>query len=294
MRPADDEQLHRVVAVIERVVGNETLGAYLFGSAVLGKGLRPDSDLDVLAVLERRTSRAEKVALVDALLAISGRETETGTWRRVELTLVVQSEVRPWRYPPSMDFQYGDWLRGSFETGSVEPWLTRVNPDLATLITMVIFANRPLLGPPPGDLLESVPRADLLRAGMDGIETLRDDIASDTRNVLLTLARIWTTVVTANIRSKDAAADWALDRLPGEYVPTLVRARAAYLGGGQETWPPTELGDAAACADYMISEIRHAHGKPAPPKSMSGDPTRSSSSRSSRSHPTRPSPRPPQ
>jgi predicted nucleotidyltransferase len=256
MRPEDDEQLRRVVSVIEQVLGEETLGAYLFGSAVLDGGLRPASDLDVFAVLRRRTSGEEKVALVGALLAISGRKTDTGRWRRVELTVVVQSEVRPWRYPPTMDFQFGDWLRGEFENGNVEPWRTRVNPDLAVLITMVILANHPLLGPPPAVLLDPVPSADLCEAAMHGIESLRSEIASDTRNVLLTFARIWATVVTRTIRPKDAAADWALNRLPDQYRPALARARAGYLADEQETWSQTALAGAVAYVDYVVSELR--------------------------------------
>lgn len=258
MTPEDDEQLHRVVSVIDQVLGDAALGVYLFGSAVLGWGLRPDSDFDVFAVLQRPTSHDEKVVLVDHLLAISGRRTETGRWRRVELTLVVQSEVRPWRYPPTMEFQYGDWLRGDFEKGNVEPWPTRVNPDLAALITMVILANQPLVGPPPAALLDPVPEADLLQAVTHGIESLRDDIASDTRNVVLTFARIWMTIVTGTIGSKDAAADWALDRLPDQYRPVLARARAGYFAEEQETWPRAVLPDVVAHVDYVISEIQRA------------------------------------
>lgn len=264
MTPEDEDQLQRVVSVVEEVLPEITLGAYLFGSAVLG-GVRPDSDVDVLAVLQRRTSRKEKVALVESLLAFSGRRTETGRWRHVELTLVVHSEVRPWRYPPMMDFQYGDWLRSEFESGNVEPWPTRVKPDLATLIAMVLLANRPLLGPPAADLLDPIPKADLLEAATDGIESLREDLASDTRNVLLTFARIWTTAVTGTIRSKDAAADWALERLPDQHRTVLARARAGYLGREHESWPPALLAEAAAHVDYVIRKIRDAPGEIEPP-----------------------------
>ena len=84
-------------------------------------------------VSKRQTTRDEKQRLVDRLLAISGRSTPDGPLRRVELTIVVESEVNPWRYPPSFDFQYGDWLRSEFESGNVEPWTTTTNPDLAAL-----------------------------------------------------------------------------------------------------------------------------------------------------------------
>jgi|SRR3989304_2916709 len=209
---ADQQQVDRALALVRDVLDSDTVAAYLFGSAVFG-GLRPESDLDMLVVSKRSTTRAEKQRLVQGLLAASGRRTQQGVWRRVELTIVVQRDVKPWRHPPRFDFQYGDWLRSEFESGDFEPWPT-VNPDLAVLITMVVLANSPLLGPPPAEIFDPVPNDDLLRAMVGDIERLRRDIDSDTRNVLLTLARIWSTVATGAIRSKDAAADWVLERLP--------------------------------------------------------------------------------
>ena len=57
-------------------------------------------------------ARPERQALVDGLLPISGSRAGA---RSIELTVVVQPEVRPWRYPPTGDFLYGDWLRDDFE-----------------------------------------------------------------------------------------------------------------------------------------------------------------------------------
>jgi len=231
----DKQQLERVTTLVRDVLGPDVVGAYLFGSAVLG-GLQPASDLDVLVVSKRQTTPDEKQRLVDRLLAISGRSTPEGRWRRVELTIVVESEIKPWRYPPSFDFQYGDWLRGEFESGNLEPWPTTTNPDLAALITMVLLGNTPLLGPPPDEIFDPIPRGDLMRAIVGDIDTLLDDLETDTRNVLLTLARIWSTVATGVIRSKDTAADWALERLPEEHRAVLARARATYLGDEEERW----------------------------------------------------------
>jgi hypothetical protein len=92
--------------------------------------------------------------VVERLLSISGWRTPEGRWRRVELTVVPASEVRPWRFPPRFDLQYGDWLRSAFERGEVEPWPTNENPDLAVLLTVVLLAGRPVLGPPPAEVLD--------------------------------------------------------------------------------------------------------------------------------------------
>jgi hypothetical protein len=53
---------------------------------------------------------------------------------------------------------------------------------------------------------------------------------------VLTLARIWMTVETGEIRAKETAADWALERLPPERRAVLERARAIYVGDELERW----------------------------------------------------------
>ena len=65
---------------------------------------------------------------------------------------------------------------------------------------------------------------------------LLGQLPSDTRNVLLTLARVWMTLTTGAVTSKDKAADWALARLPARHRPILSLARLAYLGKAEDAW----------------------------------------------------------
>ena len=257
MPDAVQEQLERVVALVDDVLGPDVVGVYLHGSATLG-GLRPRSDLDVLVVSARRTTHEEKRRLAGRLVEISGGSRTGWATRPLEITVVAQSDVRPWRYPPDMDFQYGEWLRDEHEGGRVEP-STRANPDLTVLLTMTLLANEPLIGPPPAEVLDPVPHDDLVLAMVDGIAALLADLDADTRNVLLTLARIWSTLATGTVCSKDAAADWALRRLPDEHRAVLERARAAYLGGAEDRWddlrPRVRLH-----AEHIVREIGRLSG----------------------------------
>ncbi|MFJ9174546.1 aminoglycoside adenylyltransferase domain-containing protein [Streptomyces sp. NPDC102360] len=152
----------------------------------------------------------------------------------MELTLVQLADVRPWRFPPVREFQYGEWLREAYERGETpEP---EVDEDLALLVTMVRQRGVVLFGPPATELLHPVPKSDVRRATVAGVPALLEELETDTRNVILTLARVWATLVTGEILSKDAAADWALPRLPEENRAVLVHARSVYLGEAEDSW----------------------------------------------------------
>ncbi|MFF8717612.1 aminoglycoside adenylyltransferase family protein [Streptomyces sp. NPDC015184] len=247
------DQLGQTVGLVRDVVGPELLGTYLHGSAVLG-GLAPASDLDILAVTRRRLDEAKRQALVEGLLDISGL---TPTVRPVELTVVVQSEVRPWRFPPVGDFLYGEWLREEFQTGAAPR--PGPMPDLALVLTVVLAGNHPLTGPPPAELLDPVPHTDLVRASVEAIPELLADLDDDTRNVLLTLARVWTTLATGEIKTKDAAADWAMAHLPPEHRPVLEHARNLYLTCHyqDETWSEELKARVRPHADDVLTRIDH-------------------------------------
>jgi predicted nucleotidyltransferase len=246
---------HDVVGIIEEVLGEALVGAYLHGSAVLG-GLRPTSDVDVLAVIGRPTTTDERHRLVDRLMDISGRRARRGPGRPVELTMLVRADVRPWPTPPRVEFVYGEWRRDEYERGFVpEPGPM---PDLGPEIAITLAGNRTLFGPPPADVLDPVPPAEIRRSIIAGIPTLLVDLPTDTRNVLLTFARIWQTVSTGEIRSKDDAAAWAVERLPVDERGPLEAAQTMYLEG----WDRDDWGDdlpaAEATATRLIDEIRRA------------------------------------
>ena len=193
-------------------MGETAVGAYLFGSAITS-GLRRDSDLDILIISSRRTTDAERRTVIEGLLPISRSRADTTDKRHLEVTVVARPDIQPWHYPPPIELQYGDWWRREFESGAVEPW-SSPNPDLAVLLTAARADGVPLFGPPIADLVDPIPPDDLGRAMLDVIPALLEDLEDDTRNVLLTLARVWFTLRTGAIAAKDVAANWAIARLP--------------------------------------------------------------------------------
>lgn len=249
-----EEQITQCLNLLKDSLGKKLLAVYLYGSSIYG-GLQKYSDIDLFAVLERPTNHKEKIKLIIGLLQISGIYTKSQK-SPIEITIVTKSEVVPWYYPPNFDFQYGEWLREKFEKNIIEPWLTKEMPDLALLITQVLLASKTLLGLPPDQLLLKIPYNDFIRALTDVCKDLMSDILSDTRNVLLTYARIWSTLKTDAIRSKPAAAEWVIDRLPEQHRPVMKRAKAICIGKENEHWDDMQS-LIKPCVDFIVSQINN-------------------------------------
>lgn len=65
-------------------------------------------------------------------------------------------------------------------------------------------------------------------------------------------------MATNEIRSKDAAAEWALSRLPPDLRPVLARARELYLDGGYGSWD--DMDAVRAHVAVVVAEIERVSG----------------------------------
>ncbi len=232
------------------------VAAILSGSAVEG-GLRPMSDVDLLVVVEDPLDAVTRVRLAAALMTVSGRYGAGGPPRPLDVTLVVRGDVAPWRYPPTRAFAYGEWLRAAYEAGAGPA--PGPHPDLAIALAQARAIGVALLGPPPRELLDPVPEADLRRALRDALPALLADLHGDERNVLLTLARMWHTAATGAFVPKDAAARWAAARLPADQATWLELAARAYVGDIEDDWRDHRA-RAAVVAERLGREVERACG----------------------------------
>lgn len=251
-----EPQIQQCVDLLKAVFQDDVLGIYLYGSAV-SSGLQKYSDIDVFVVVNRSTTKEEKQQLIQRLLKISGVYMKD-TKPPVELTIVVHADINPWHYPPKFDFQYGDWWRDEFVRGVITPWDSELMPDLAILITQVLLTSKTLFGVPPNELLPHVPSEDIYKAMVDEMPSLVASLESDTRNVLLTLARIWGTLETGEIQSKPEAADWVISRMPDDFQRVLQRAKDIYLNQQDEQWG--DLKDTLEpCVTFLVDKIQQVY-----------------------------------
>lgn len=234
--------------MLEAHLGERLQALHLFGSALEG-GLRPHSDIDLMATVGAPLPGPLRRALMTDLLTVSAPPGTPGALRPLEVTVLVHADVVPWRHPARRELQFGEWLRDDLQAGIVEPAMP--DPDLAILLTKLRQHGVALLGPPAGALFDEVPRADFMQALRDTVAQWNEaaDWHGDERNIVLALARVWFSAVTGGIAPKDVAADWALERLPQGLRPVLAHARSAYLGEVRD--------DPVVLAAGMTAFVRH-------------------------------------
>ncbi|GAA4840612.1 aminoglycoside nucleotidyltransferase ANT(9)-Ia [Paenibacillus vulneris] len=237
--------------VVEELLGSAIVGVYLFGSAVTS-GLRINSDVDVLVVVNQSLTEVSRRKLTDRLLSISGKVGNADSVRPLEVTVVIHEEVVPWRFPPKHEYIYGEWLRDEFENGQIQGPTS--NPDLAIVLAQVRKNSVSLFGPDASDLLEPVPMTHIRRAIIESLPGLIESTKGDERNVILTLARMWLTVAVGEISSKDIAAEWAIPQLPKEHATLLNIAKKAYRGEYVDHWGGLES-EVTALVNHIKNSI---------------------------------------
>lgn len=247
-------QAVQAVKIIEGALSANLMGVYLYGSAILG-GLRGSSDIDILALSHRGLTQAEREGLTRCLLDVSGRIGHQDS-RPLEVTVVCYNDIAPWRFPPKCEYMYGEWLRERIEAGEIPQ--PSYHPDVAILLWQAREHSIPLKGPAAKEVIAPIPMQDIRNGIQLSLPELMADLRGDERNVLLTLARMWFTLSTGEIASKDRAGKWAALRLPPDIAPLLETAANAYAGAGvcKECWEEESAGTAALAA-FMRQAIEN-------------------------------------
>jgi streptomycin 3"-adenylyltransferase len=231
MRPSEADN---ALLIVKKRLADSLVAVYLHGSAVAG-GLRPRSDVDLLVVIDQPMKSGVREYLAADLMKISGRYPSDPEGRRpVELIVFLRADLSASLYPARSEFVYGEWLRQEYEVGEIPKPVC--DPELTLVLAQSRQEAISLFGPNASSLLPPIPRSDISRAIKDVLPDLIKALQGDERNVLLTLARMWRTLVTGEFVSKDVAADWAAARLPAIQAAVLAHAREIYLRGREENW----------------------------------------------------------
>lgn len=230
------QQVKQVVSIAETLLQGQILGMYLYGSATMNK-LRPDSDIDILIITRQELNLSTKKELTKQLLEISGF-VGCAEKRPLEITVIHQKDIIPWQFPPKCEYMYGEWLRKEMEAGMIPQ--ACFDPDIAILLWQARKSSMTLKGADCKQLILPIPFREIQKAIQFSLPGLISNVKGDERNVLLTLSRMWFTLETEDVTTKDVAAEWAIPKLAKEHATLLEKAKKAYLGDYDDKWEGME------------------------------------------------------
>ena len=244
------QQVNQVVSIAETLLQGQILGMYLYGSATMNK-LRPDSDIDILIITGQELNLSTRKELTKQLLEISGF-VGCAEKRPLEITVINQKNIIPWQFPPKCEYMYGEWLRKEMEAGMIPQ--ACFDPDIAILLWQARKSSITLKGVDCKKLIIRIPFCEIQKAIQFSLPGLISNFKGDERNVLLTLSRMWFTLETEDVTTKDVAAEWVIPKLPETFSSLLKTAKEAYLGNLSDEWETVEK-EAMALVEYMKKQI---------------------------------------
>ncbi len=244
-------QVTQTTAFLIDTLGETLQGIYLYGSYVLG-GLKPKSDLDLFVIVNQALSPEIKRILIEQLLVLSGEIDNNQGKRYMEVTIINQSELRKLAFPLHREFQYGEWLREEYSNGYIPENVK--DEDLTILLRKVRLNSIALYGKEAIEVLPIISDTVFKKAILASLPNIINEIEDDEVNVILTLCRMYYSVQTGEVISKDKAVDYILPIAPDEFTPLLVQAKAVYLGVNKSPLN-TDVAVLHQFADFTLTRI---------------------------------------
>ena len=235
----------------KNILGENLVGVYLHGSAVMGCFNPEKSDVDLIILVERPLSDPVKMAYLDMVV----RYNALGPAKGIELSVVLRAVCRPFVYPTPYELHFSaghlDWYQTDPEEYIRE--LKGTDKDLAAHFTIITHRGKCLWGAPIREVFGEVPARDYMDSLWYDVENAPEEITEYPTYLTLNLARVLAYREEGLVLSKKEGAEWALDRLPEAYRPLLLAALREYTENAE---PVCEEALARQYADYVLNRLR--------------------------------------
>ena len=234
----------------ERILGDNFVGVYLHGSAVMGCYNPEKSDLDFMVVVKDTIPDTIKQEFMDMVVALN----EKGPAKGIEMSIVKREVCKPFVYPTPFELHFSvmhtKWYQDD-PVGYVQN-MKGTDKDLAAHFTVIGKRGTCLSGAPIDEVFGEVPKADYVDSLWSDIEDAEEDIAENTMYLVLNLARVLAYLKEEKVLSKEEGGLWGFENLPKEYHILLAEALKEYHS--EEYAYDLEI--AKEYARFMLAEIK--------------------------------------
>ena len=258
--PDMDYVIESFVSHSRQILGENLVGVYLHGSAVMGCFNPAKSDLDFIVVIAHSMTDETKRAYMDMVLALN----VDGPAKGIEMSIVLREVCKPFVYPTPFELHFSERHINWYNENPAD-YVQKMNgsdKDLAAHFTVIRARGKCLWGAPVSDVFAEVPATDYMDSLWEDICDAPEEIENNT----MYLTRVMAYKKEGLILSKKEGGEWALKNLPEEFALVIRTALEEYAAASEETAPEKyantpavthyDMALARKYADYVLEGIR--------------------------------------
>lgn len=208
------------------ILGDNLLGIYLHGSAVMGCFNEKKSDIDLLVVVNTGIPKELKIQYMDMVIELNKYAPEKG----IELSIVRKSVCKPFIYPTPFELHFSVMHLQWFITDP-QDYINKMNgtdKDLAAHVTVIYHRGKCLYGKEIPEIFEDVNKNDYFDSIRYDIENAAEEISENPTYIILNLCRVLAYKRSGLILSKKEGGDWGIHNLPEKYHSLILQALDEY------------------------------------------------------------------
>ena len=231
--------LDRFIEESRAILGEELVGIYLHGSAVMGCFNPDKSDLDLLIVVEEGLSDDIKRTYMDMVLRLN----EEAPAKGLELSVLRRADCAVFVHPMPFELHFSnahlDWYRR--DPVDFVQKMKGTDPDLAAHITILHRKGAVLWGAPIREIFGPVPREAYIDSIRMDVKDAQEQILRNPVYMTLNLCRVMAFIREGLVLSKLEGGKWGLGNLPWAYHNVIEAALAAYTSDREMRVPDEKL-----------------------------------------------------
>lgn len=238
------------VARSREILGENLVGVYLHGSAVMGCFNPQKSDIDLLVVVDDAPCAEDKLRYMDMVVELNAIAPAKG----IEFSMVRRAVCSPLLYPTPFELHFSI-AHLAWYNASPRDYVLKMNGtdrDLAAHATVLYHRGRCLWGEEIRSVFAPVDEKAYWDSIVSDVERAEEDILDAPVYTTLNLCRVLAYKKEKLILSKREGGEWGMVNVPKRYGALIQSALGDYASGTQST-PDEPL--AREYAGYMLRSI---------------------------------------
>ncbi|BCJ94435.1 adenylyltransferase [Anaerocolumna cellulosilytica] len=246
--------LDNFVMQSKNILGDNLVGIYLHGSAVMGCFNYKKSDIDLLIVIKNENSNEDKRDYMNMVVERNREAPKKG----IELSIVKESVCNPFEYPTPFELHFSIAHLNWYQTNP-EDYVEKMkgtDKDLAAHIKIIYHRGKTVYGKEIKSVFSEVSREDYMDSIWIDIENAKDEIIKNPMYIILNLCRVLAYKKDNLVLSKQEGGVWGIENIADSKYKKLISNALVEYQTGEEMVLDKSL--ASIYAEYMLEQIKSA------------------------------------